>query len=153
MFDITSIKCSWIFIMFTTSTTPNISGIPRCSQPGSSSVNSLHKTKVNVTTYWAVINNAAEWPLSLGRKEGEHAWRSLPALCVRVLEGWGVEAAKSGLRGGLQSSTPWLWVAFDVVRHLWWARPWRNVTPPTLKSLQSCGMRCKLLPLGLLEWD
>lgn len=45
-----------------------------------------------------------------GRLEGAHTWHSQPALhmCVSVcvLEGWREEVAKSGPRGGLQSSTP-----------------------------------------------
>lgn len=69
-----------------------------------------------------------------GRLEGAHTWHSQPALhmCVSVcvLEGWREEVAKSGPRGGLQSSTPRAWVAFDVARRLWWLRLWRNAARP-----------------------
>lgn len=41
-----------------------------------------------------------------------------------------LEVAKSGLKGGLQSSTPRLWVAFDAARCLWWPQPRRNVAHP-----------------------
>ena len=49
---------------------------------------------------------------------------------VCVWEGCGGEVAKSGLKGGLQSSTPRLRVAFDVGRCLWWPQPWRNAAHP-----------------------
>ena len=84
-----------------------------------------------------MINAAAEWMVSLGRKEG--GWRvHIPGAvsplcmcaCVCVFEGCREEVAKSGPRGGLQSSTPRAWVAFDVARRLWWLRLWRNAARP-----------------------
>lgn len=54
------------------------------------------------------------------------------AVCkgVRKSASWWLEVAKSGLKGGLQSSTPWFWVAFDVARRLWWPQPRRNAARP-----------------------
>lgn len=79
-----------------------------------------------------MINAPAEWLVSPGREEGGCAYlaQSARSVCVCALEGWRVEVAKSGPRGGLQSSTPRLWVAFDVARRLWWPRPWRNAARP-----------------------
>lgn len=77
-----------------------------------------------------MINAAAERVVSPVRREAIRIPGAVSPLCmcacVRRLRGW----AKSGLRGGLQSSTPRLWLAFEVTRCLWWLPPWRNAAHP-----------------------
>lgn len=64
-----------------------------------------------------------------------------------VWGGWQAEVIKSGLKGGFQSSTPRLSVAFAVAWHLWWPPSWRNTIRPLspihkARRVVECGAGC-----------